>query len=196
MDAGTVWVDDVDAARLRLASLKEFGVLWLEEPFVGGALDAYGSLSNEALPVKLAGGEGAFNFHMAKQLIDHGGLGYIQIDTGRIGGIGTAKQVVDYASTKGVTFVNHTFTTHLALSASLQPFAGIESAEICEYPVEASELATSLTLSRIEVSADGFVWVPDRPGLGIEPDLEVMKKYLVDVEIKIGGEVLYLTPEV
>ena len=29
---------------------------------------------------------------------------------------------------RGVTFVNHTFTTHLALSASLQPFAGLEIA--------------------------------------------------------------------
>ena len=32
---------------------------------------------------------------MAKQLIDHGGVGFIQIDTGRIGGIGPAKRVAD-----------------------------------------------------------------------------------------------------
>jgi L-alanine-DL-glutamate epimerase-like enolase superfamily enzyme len=45
VDAGTVWVDDVDKTRARLTALKEFGVTWLEEPFVGGALEAYRSLA-------------------------------------------------------------------------------------------------------------------------------------------------------
>ena len=73
---------------------------------------------------------------MAQQMIDQAGLGYIQIDAGRIGGISPAKKVADYACARDVTFVNHTFTSHLALSASLQPFAGIKDAVICEYPVE------------------------------------------------------------
>ena len=96
-------------------------------------LDAYASLSRKG-SVKLAGGEGAHNFYMAQHLIDYGRVGYIQVDCGRIGGIGPAKRVADYAVSKGVTFVNHTFTSHLALSASLQPYAGLRSDEICEYP--------------------------------------------------------------
>jgi hypothetical protein len=36
--------------------------------------------------------------------------------------------------------------------------------------------------------------VPETPGLGIEPDLAGMKKYLVDAEIKVGGKILYRTP--
>ena len=35
------------------------------------------------------------------------------------------KAVADYAQQKQVVFVNHTFTTHCALAASLAPFAGI-----------------------------------------------------------------------
>ena len=72
--------------------------------------------------VRLAGGEAAHNVHMARHLIDYGQVGFIQIDCGRIGGIGPAKQVADYAVAHGVTYVNHTFTSHLALSASLQPY--------------------------------------------------------------------------
>ena len=59
---------------------------------------------------------------MARQLIDYGKVGYVQIDCGRIGGIGPAKRVADYAAARGVTYVNHTFTSHLALCASLQPY--------------------------------------------------------------------------
>ena len=78
-----------------------------------------------AAKVQMAGGEGCHSSPMAFNLIDFGKVGFIQIDTGRIGGIGPAKEVADYAVAKGVTFVNHTFTSHLAaLSASLQPHAG------------------------------------------------------------------------
>jgi len=73
-----------------------------------------------------AGGEAAHNDHMARHLINCAGVGFIQIDTGRIGGIGPAKQFADYAVARGVMFVNHTFTSHLALSASLQPYAGLQ----------------------------------------------------------------------
>ncbi len=196
IDAGTVWVDDVDAARLRLPALKEFGVTWLEEPFVGGALDAHKALAADALPVRLAGGEGAHNAYMAKHLIDHGGIGFIQIDTGRIGGIGTAKAVVDYATARGVTYVNHTFTTHLALSASLQPYVGIRAAEICEYPADPSLLAENLTLEKLTISSDGLVRVPEAPGLGVMPYLETLRQYLVDVHIEVGGKTLYQTPDI
>ena len=84
--------------------------------------------------MRLAGGEGAHDFWMARHMIDHAGIGFAQIDAGRIGGLTDAKRVADYASAKGVTYVNHTFTSQLALSASIQPFAGLEHDEIAEYP--------------------------------------------------------------
>ena len=196
VDAGTVWVDDVNRARERLAVLQECKAAWLEEPFVSGAIDAYAELALESGTVKLAGGEGCHNFHMAKHMIDHARLGYVQIDTGRIGGITDAKLVADYAANRGVTYVNHTFTTHLALSASLQPFAGLEADKICEYPVEAKSLAMELCRDTLERDANGLVHVPEKPGLGVEPDLAAVRKYLVETEIKVGGQVLYRTPEV
>jgi L-alanine-DL-glutamate epimerase-like enolase superfamily enzyme len=82
------------------------------------------------------------------------------------------------------------------LSASLQPFAGIEAAELCEYPAEASPLAEALTLQHLEVSSDGFVHIKEGPGLGIEPDRETVRAYLVDVEIVVNGNLLYRTPGV
>src|SRR3546814_11817476 len=70
---------------------------------------------------------------MADHLMEFGGVGFIQIDCGRIGGIGPAKQVADRAVERGITYVNHTFTSNLDLSASLQPFAGLAEHRICEY---------------------------------------------------------------
>lgn len=194
IDAGTVWKDDLEAASLRLPALQACGATWLEEPFVSGALKQYAALAKQAGEVKMAGGEGSHNFHMAQHMIDYAGLGYVQIDAGRIGGMSVAKAVADYAQAKGVTYVNHTFTSHLALSASLQPFAGLENDLICEYPVEPKQLALDMTTEHLLPDANGQINVPERPGLGLEPDRAGLQSYLVDTEIKVKGKVLYRTP--
>lgn len=194
IDAGTVWVDDVARAKQSIPALQHARVTWLEEPFVSGALREYKALSAVAAPVKLAGGEGCHNYFMAEHMLDHAGLGFIQIDTGRIGGISQAKRVADAAQACGVTYVNHTFTSHLAISASLQPFAGIADDVICEYPTELKSLAVELTTTHIERDANGHVCAPNAPGLGLAPDVAALQKYLVDAEIKAKGQVLYRTP--
>jgi L-alanine-DL-glutamate epimerase-like enolase superfamily enzyme len=194
VDAGTVWVDDVERAAQSVPALIETRAEWLEEPFVGGAIDAYAALAKRAAPLRLAGGEGAHNAYMAKQMIDHAGIGFVQIDAGRIGGIGPAKEVADYAAARGVTFVNHTFTSYLALSASIQAYAGYGDHEICEYPVEAKPVARAITSEALLPDADGYIRFSERPGLGIDVDPKAWGPYLQDVEIKVGGRVLYRTP--
>jgi L-alanine-DL-glutamate epimerase-like enolase superfamily enzyme len=194
VDVGTVWRDDVEAASKRVKALQDVRATWLEEPFVSGALEAYKQLSLRTGPVKLAGGEGCHNFHMARQMIDYAGIGYVQIDAGRIGGISVAKRVADHAHGRGVTYVNHTFTSHLALSASLQPFVGLKEDVIAEYPVEPKRLAIDLTANHIERDKDGFIHVPAAPGLGMTVNVARLKEYLVDAEIRVNGRDVYRTP--
>jgi L-alanine-DL-glutamate epimerase-like enolase superfamily enzyme len=191
IDAGTVWFDDVSAAKKRLDALRAAKVIWLEEPFVSGALDSYKELSTQSGKLRLAAGEGCHNFHQAKNLIDYGGIGYIQIDTGRIGGITTAKQVADYAAQHNVLFVNHTFTTHLALSASIQPYAGLKTHELCEYPFDPSPLGCDFTRTKLSPDKNGMINLHDKPGLGIDPDLAALEKYALDVEVKIAGRNIF-----
>jgi L-alanine-DL-glutamate epimerase-like enolase superfamily enzyme len=194
IDVGQIFGDNVDAAAARIPILEQVGAVWLEEPFHTSALNEYAALSQRS-KVKLAGGEGAHNFYMAQHLIDFGRVGYIQVDCGRIGGIGPAKRVADYAAAKNVTFVNHTFTSHLALSASLQPYAGLRSDEICEYPFAPKSLARDLTSNHLARDDEGYVTVPDAPGLGIDIDANAARRYLVDVEIKVNGKILFISSD-
>ena len=194
VDAGTVWIDDLEAATARLSALRATRATWLEEPFVSGALQSYKALSERSGPVGIAGGEGAHDFYLARAMIDYGGLDFVQIDAGRMG-ISDARRVAKYASSKDVRFVNHTFNSDLALSASLQPFAENTKDDICEYPVERKLVGDSLVRDRIARDADGMVRAPDEQGLGVEPDVNVIRRFLVDVEVKVAGDVIYKTPE-
>ena len=197
VDAGTVWGEDVGAAAARLPALTEARVGWIEEPFVSGALEAYRRLRSLCPDGMMpAAGEGAHNVQMARHLIDYGNVGYIQIDAGRIGGLTAAKQVADYANARGVEYVNHTFTTHLALSASIQPYAGLHDDALCEYPADPKPLARELTREHLLPDAAGRIGLPDAPGLGLVPDPAALRKYLVWTEIVVKGKVLYRSPDV
>lgn len=193
VDAGQIFVEDVDTAAARLEAMNRNRVTWFEEPFAGEALSAYRALGQRAKGghVGLAGGEAAHSRHMAEHLIDYGGVQFVQIDCGRIGGLGPAKQVAEYAVSKGVVYVNHTFTSNLALSASLQPFAGLKDHKICEYPTGLSALARDLTHSRIVPDDNGLIHVPDGPGLGVEICENALTQYHVPIEIKVRGETLF-----
>jgi L-alanine-DL-glutamate epimerase-like enolase superfamily enzyme len=196
VDFGQVFDVDVETAAARLPALEASKAVWLEEPFQGYAYEAYGALAQRSNAVKIAGGEAAHNVHMARHLIDYGGVGFVQIDCGRIGGIGPAKKVADYAKAKGVTFVNHTFTSHLALSASLQPYAGLADHRICEYPAAPKPLALEFTANHLERDANGEIAAPNAPGLGIEISPDGIGKYLRNVEIKVDDRVVYSTPAI
>lgn len=195
IDAGTVFREDVGEAKKRLQVLEQVNAYWFEEPFVNGALDAYKILSQSDPKIPLAGGEGCNNFVQAQAMIDYAGLRFIQIDAGRVGGISIAKRVADLAVAKNIIYVNHTFTSHLALSASLQPYAGMEEHLISEYPVELKSLAQEIGKEKIIPDTNGHIYAPDRPGLGITVNTDALRKYLVDVEIKVKGKQIYYTPE-
>jgi L-alanine-DL-glutamate epimerase-like enolase superfamily enzyme len=175
VDVGQIFGEDVDAAAARVPALEQAGALWLEEPFHGSAYGAYAALSDRlrGARLKLAGGEAAHNLHMARHAIDYGKVGFVQIDCGRIGGIGPARKVAEHAVAVGVAYVNHTFTSHLALSASLQPFAGLADHRICEYPAAPKPLAVEITANHLDRNSSGEVAAPDAPGLGMVVDEEV-----------------------
>jgi L-alanine-DL-glutamate epimerase-like enolase superfamily enzyme len=194
VDVGQVFDEDVARAAERLDALEQAGAVWLEEPFHAHALQAYGELSRQCRNVRLAGGEGAHNAAMAMHLLDYGGVGFLQIDCGRVGGIGPARRLAEVAAARGVTYVNHTFTSHLALSASIQPYAGLADHTICEYPAAPKALAVELTRNHLSPGADGLVRLPDGPGLGMEIDPQAVRRYQVDVEIRVGGRTVHASP--
>jgi L-alanine-DL-glutamate epimerase-like enolase superfamily enzyme len=48
----------------------------------------------------------------------------------------------------------------------------------------------------IAIDRNGEIAAPDRPGLSVDVDIAAAKNYLLDVEIKVSGKLLYRTPSV
>ncbi|MGB4135285.1 MAG: mandelate racemase/muconate lactonizing enzyme family protein [Microbacterium sp.] len=187
VDAGQIWADDVEAALARVPALLDAEVAWLEEPFAPDEYWLYAELAERAPSLRLAGGEAAHNPDMAKTLIRYGGVSFVQIDTGRIGGILPSHQVAGFAASHGVTYVNHTFTSHLSLSAAMQAFAGQPGSGWCEYPGALRPLARVFPTREILRDADGLVAAPSEPGIGVGVDLDRLAPYLRRVELRVDG---------
>ena len=191
IDAGVVWGSDHETAYQRAEAFSQFSPTWLEEPLAPDAVDAYGALTRRNPSVRIAAGEGSNTYRMAEDIIVHGGIEFVQIDAGRIGGILPSFQVRQLAEEHGIQYVNHTFKSHLSLAAALHVFATNPDFNLLEYPAAGSELSQRLIAEPFEVESDGRVRIKELPGLGVSVDTEAIRPYLAPVRIAVGADAIF-----
>ena len=191
IDAGVVWGSDHETAYQRAEAFSQFSPTWLEEPLAPDAIDAYGALTRRNPSVRIAAGEGSNTYRMAEDIIVHGGIQFVQIDAGRIGGIMPSFQVRQLAEQHGIQYVNHTFKSHLSLAAALHVFATNPDFNLLEYPAAGSELSQRLVTEPFQVEFDGLVRVKELPGLGVGIDTEAIRPYLAPVRIEVGTDTVF-----
>ncbi len=194
IDAGVIWRTDHETAYQRAEAFAQFSPTWLEEPLAPDAIDAYGSLTEKHPSVPIAAGEGSSIYRMAEDLIVNGGIQFVQIDAGRIGGIMPSFQVRQLAERCGIQYVNHTFKSHLSLASSLHVFATNPDFDLLEYPAAGSELSQCLVTEPFPVESDGMVRVRELPGLGVKVDTEAIRPYVAPVRIEVGANTVFEQP--
>ena len=192
VDAGQIFGEDVEAAAARLPALERNRATWFEEPFAAGALKAYAELGSRTTSVAVAGGEAAHNFHMAQHLIDYGRVRYIQIDCGRIGGIGPAKRTADYAAANRRDLRQ----PYLHVTSGAERLAAAVGGSPRSHDLRVSGRAEAAR-HRPDFQSDqagtaaGEILLSDAPGLGIEVSEAALEQYKVDVEILVDGKTLF-----
>ena len=154
--------------------LPEYNVYWFEEPLPIHDYEGHKNLA-EASQVKIATGENGYHIAHFKTLLDHQGASILNVDVGIVPGYDVAKEVTDLAAERGVSIAPHgcqELQIHLA--------AAIPHGEFLEYyPVEVDPLRAEMFLPILKPDNDGYVTVPDRPGLGFELNMELLNKYRV-----------------
>jgi L-rhamnonate dehydratase len=174
IDAGCPW--DARTAMKRERQFRDFGIAWLEEPLHPSDLAGYGKLSAVS-ETPIAAGEGEATRDEFLRLMDQGGIDIVQIDPSRVGLTETMK-VAGLARDRHRRVVNHSYKTRISIAASLHFLAAVPDAFVLEYCVEDSPLLNTLTRERFPL-VDGFVGVPQEPGLGVTLDEKVVEKYRV-----------------
>jgi L-alanine-DL-glutamate epimerase-like enolase superfamily enzyme len=174
IDAGLAY--DASTAIRRSHQFAEYRPFWLEEPLHPDDLEGYARLI-EASPLRIAAGEQETTIQGFTALLETG-LDVLQPDVARVGGISRAIEIGRLAAQHRRLCVNHSYKTGISIAASLHFLAALPNASLLEYCVEQSALRQTLTRQTFPL-VDGYVQVPQEPGLGVELDEEVVARYRV-----------------
>ena len=176
VDAGLVW--DAKTAIRRVRAFEEHRIFWLEEPLMPDNYDGYRRLS-EAVDTRIAAGEEESNRASFLELMDRGKVDVVQVDLTRVGGFTEAVKIASLAHDRGLPVANHGFTTYINVAAALHFLNSVPNSLIVEYVAEeATTLRDFVTKQRIEAH-DGFLEMPQEPGLGVELDEQALERFAV-----------------
>jgi L-rhamnonate dehydratase len=160
---------------------EQFNVYWLEEPLPAEDLDGYRRLS-DAASVRIATGEEESGRLAFARLIRETGIDVVQPDISRCGGLTEMKKIAMLAADANTLCVPHAFKTGILVAATIQFIASIPHAPFLEFSVTESGIRKEILAHPFE-QKDGYVEVPQLPGLGIELNPEVIRKYGIQAAV-------------
>jgi L-alanine-DL-glutamate epimerase-like enolase superfamily enzyme len=168
------------------AAMASSNPVWLEEPLPPEDHDSYTHLRAQG-SLKIASGEHEPDERGFLDLIQKRAVDFVQMDVCCQGGFAMGRRVVDAVGAAGLRFAFHSWGTTLEVLAAAQ--FGVcwpeEIVEWLEYPCHANsgragmypfQLADDILARPLEIK-DGYLVVPDGPGLGVEIDERVVDRY-------------------
>ncbi|MDQ6905640.1 MAG: mandelate racemase/muconate lactonizing enzyme family protein [Chloroflexota bacterium] len=161
-----------------IGELEDLGVVWLEDCLHPENIAGYRTLSEHTTRLRLAAGEQYAGFDEFERLATEGRVDVLQPDLSRCGGLTVGKQIADFATRRQIECVPHAWLTDILKAASLHLNAYLMHSRYLEYNVSSASLLNNLCTTRLEM-VDGFIAVPDGPGLGVEVDEAMVKRFRV-----------------
>ena len=173
-DANQAW--SIDEALHFVQQAQGLGLQWLEEPMRVDAAAADWQRLARASSIPLAGGENLQGTQF-DEAIAAGALQVIQPDVTKWGGITGNLRVARAAVAAGKRYCPHYFGGGLALLSSLHVLAAAGGTGLLEFDAHPNAGREAIVGDLLPLR-DGAVPVPTTPGLGAEPDLRALQKYL------------------
>ena len=162
---------DGDVIRRLADELRELDVLWLEEPLPTSDPRGLAELRTES-GVPLAGGEMTRTIAELDACLEADALDVYQPDAVLAVGLLRAKEFAHRVLARGRLFTPHTWTNGIGLLANLHVAAGVGAGPYLEFPYDpptwTPERRDFMLAQPLRPDVDGYLSVPDRPGLGIE----------------------------
>ena len=169
LDANNKWVA-YEAIRFG-RMVEKYDPFWFEEPVVADDFAGCAEVK-DALDIPIVAGENEYTRWGTRDLIEHRSADILNLDTVKAGGITEHRKISALASAYHIPVAPHG-SPHMASHL----LASTPNALIMEtYPGVTSRYNPVLPLYPV---TDGYITMPQKPGLGIDPDPEAVKKYKV-----------------
>ena len=186
---------DVDFALKFAQGLEPHNMYWLEEPLNRGNFEGLAHLRNNTT-TPIAGGELNSSWRDFKAMLDMGSLDVYQPDAVMAGGTYAGgisnvywlireiqkRNQANQDNALNIKFCPHTWTTGLGFAVALQLVGVIpeEERSLLEYPLEGHWNPSSwarFIKGGFPQDSEGRIQIPNDPGLGIEIDWDVIRRF-------------------
>lgn len=176
VDANEAW--DVSNALRFIKAVESYNVFWLEEPLAPDDIDGYVQLTRQSV-IPIAAGENEYTKYGFKDLIARNAVHLVQPDVTRVGGISEWMKVAALARAWNMPCV-----THAVQEIHISLVTAISNAPIMEYFTHEHYLQTFLSDLFVEPACvhriiNGFVQAQENPGLGLQVDPGLVKRFRV-----------------
>jgi D-galactarolactone cycloisomerase len=155
--------------------LATYGVVWFEEALPPDDLEGYIQLRRHS-PVPIATGEVLTRRQSFRPFLERQAVDIIQPDCTKCGGLTEAWRIAWMAYEHNIQWVPHGWNTAIGLAADLHLAAALPVATYVEYLTPSPYLDELVTMP-FRTDAEGYLTVPDRPGLGVELNRDAMARF-------------------
>lgn len=175
-------------------AIEPYRVMFYEDPILPDNFDAMAEVASQ-IAIPIATGERLMGIHEFQMLLERRATQYARICVCVAGGISGAKKIAALAESHHKFIIPHNPLSPISTAACLQLDASIENLAIQELPDHADELPDrELLKERLRVE-DGFLIIPDAPGIGAELADNVREKFppkprRVGTRLNVDGSVV------
>jgi D-galactarolactone cycloisomerase len=180
---GVVW--NLERAKATALELENYNTYWLEEPLPRHQLEDLAILC-DAVDIFIAGGEGDVGIHTFRRILDLGSYDIVQPDCVMSEGLSQMRKIAAMTEMRDRLFIPHHGNTGIGLAAHMQLCATLPHCPWVEFiidppyrTVETYQQLWGVITDPLVPDAEGNIAVPQKPGLGVDIDEEVLAKYRV-----------------
>ena len=173
-------------ARRLATALEPYDPMFIEEPVLPEHNDALADI-RAATTIPIATGERLYSRWDFKEIFESNAVDVIQPDLSHAGGITEVKKIAAMAEAYDVSLAPHCPLGPIALASCLQvdacsPNALIQEQSLDIHYNEGGDVLDYLEDPSVFEYRDGYVSLPDDPGLGIEIDEDAVRERAGDVD--------------
>lgn len=172
---------DLTAAKAVSKKVEGLNLLWLEEPIPADNVEAYALIAHET-STPIAAGENIYLAYGFRKLLEIGGVEAVMPDLQKCGGLAEGQRIANLANLYYVPFAPHMVASFIGAMACAHVCASVPNFLIMEWQ---SYFHTNPMFREIVIFdeadwvKDSFIHVSDKPGIGVDLNIEAGKKYAV-----------------
>ena len=179
------WEYDLRTSIQLAEAVEPIKPFWLEDPLPPDYSDSWKRLV-AATSVPICMGENLARRHGFKDFIINQACDILHPDLRNTGGFLETKRIADMADVFGLPMANHNTGSLICTMATVQWAASIRDYIACETVLGKGDWMDDVILHDGPVIQNGHIRVPDRPGIGIELNPDVVKAHLAPGEVYWG----------